>query len=165
MWGTNYFTTFYILGLTRLQSAAVVPPPRPSEIEPRKTCAQEQLSHQSQGWLAGGVAVTFVSGAISARSGRSRSPEAIVIGRKHLQALSGLGESCGSSGDGWGGAGGSETADLGICNVHRQPTTFANFRGWTPGENGRVRAAQTRHLLSHSGGKADGEEFELSLKV
>ena len=105
-----------------------------------------------------------MSGAICARSGRSRPPETIPTAAKHLQHIGKVGAPCGSSGDGWGGAGGSETADLGICNVHRQHTTLANFSRWTP-ENYRSRAAQTRHLLSHSGGKADGEEFELSLKV
>ena len=127
---------------------------------------ENQPAPSEMAWLAGwgGGGVTFVSGAICARSGRSRSPKAIVIGRKHLQALSGLGESCGSSGDGWGGAGGSATADFGICNVHRQASTFANLRSWPP-RIYRIRAAQTRRLLSHSGGKADGEEFELSLRV
>ena len=117
-------------------------------------------------WLAGwGGGVTFVSGrAICARSGRSRSPETIPTAAKHLQHSGKVGAPCGSSGDGWGGAGGSETADLGICNVHRQPTTFANFRRWAP-ENGRMRAAQTRGSTCESGGKADGEEFELSLRV
>ena len=101
---------------------------------------------------------------VSARSGRSRSPEPLFERAKHLQHSGEVGAPCGSSGDGWGGAGGSATADLGICNLHRQRTTLANFSRCAP-ENGRSRAAQTRHLLSHSGGKADGEEFELSLKV
>ena len=114
------------------------------------------------GWGRGGH--LLVSGAICARSGRSRSPEPIPTAAKHLQHIGKVGAPCGSSGDGGGGAGGSETADLGICNVHRQPTSLANFSRWAP-ENGRSRAAQTRHLLSHSGGKADGEEFELSLRV
>ena len=105
-----------------------------------------------------------MSGAICARSGRSRSPEPIPTAAKHLQHIGKVGAPCGSSGDGWGGAGGSATADFGICNAHRQYTTFANLRRCTP-ENGRMRAAQTRHLLSHRGGKADGEEFELSLRV
>ena len=39
------------------------------------------------------------------------------------------------------------------------------FAAVTQTENYRGRAAQTRHLLSHSGGKADGEEFELSSRV
>ena len=81
---------------------------------------ENQPAPSEMAWLAGwGVGVTFVSGAICARSGRSRSPEPIPTAAKHLQHIGKVGAPCGSSGDGWGGAGGSETADLGICNVHR----------------------------------------------
>ena len=114
------------------------------------------------GWGGGGVHLRVWRDL--AKSGRSRWPETRFQRAKHLQHSGEVGAPCGSSGGGWGRAGGSKTADLGICIVHRQYTTLANFSGWTP-ENGRMRAAQTRHLLSHSGGKADGEEFELSLKV
>ena len=116
------------------------------------------------GWLAGEGGVHLRVWRDLAKSGRSRWPETRFQRAKHLQHSGEVGAPCGSSGDGWGGAGGSATADLGICNAHRRNSTFANFCSCSP-ENGRARAAQTRHLLSHSGGKADGEEFELSLRV
>ena len=114
------------------------------------------------GWGWGGVHLRVWRDLV--KSGRSRWPETRFQRAKHLQHSGEVGAPCGSSGDGWGGAGGSATADFGICNVHRQASTFANLRSW-PLENYRISAAQTRHLLSHRGGKADGEEFELSLRV
>ena len=117
-------------------------------------------------WLAGwGGGVTFASGAISARSGRSRSPEAIVIGRKHLQALSGLGESCGSSGDGSGRAGGSRTADLGNGFHNRGDNSLANFQSSCRLLNGGGTLAETWHAGKASDVRADGGGLVLWLKV
>jgi hypothetical protein len=160
------------------------PPPLQSlRFRTLKTCKHRQLSGRSGrgvmghhrkptstigdglvGWLGGG-GCTFVSGAISRdlvapglqnRFSSAPSTCSTVVRSGHHAGAVGR--------DGWGGAGGSETADLGICNLHRRNKSFANFRSCYT-RNYRISAAQTRHLLSHRGGKADGEEFELSSRV
>ena len=106
---------------TTPQSAAPPLPFRASDFELSKTCKHRQLSGRSGrgvmghhkkptstigdglvGWLGGG-GCTFVSGAICAQSGRSRSPEPIPTAAKHLQHIGKVGAPCGSSGNGWGG--------------------------------------------------------------
>ena len=47
-------------------------------------------------------------------------------------------------------------------NAHRWATTLASFGSWLP-ENNKMRASQTLGIPGASGGRADGEEFELSL--
>ena len=86
----------------------------------------------SDGWLASGEGVHLRVWRNLAKFGRSRWPETRFQRAKHLQHSGEVGAPCGSSGGGWGRAGGSETADLGICIFHQQCTTLANFSRWTP---------------------------------